>query len=143
MPLYPVDLTVPANTSSDSPVKQEVDIEGDYLTRVEVLFPSGCCCLVGFQLRYGEMPLLPSDPDAYVKGDDETIRADMRWRIPECKTRLTLLAYNVDELYDHTLYVRLYTAWEHEMEPTGLQARMARLLVAFLEHVLGLRRGRR
>ena len=139
MPAFVKNITISPNTPVESAITDELEVEGDYLTRIEVLFPPGCCCLVGFQLRYGEMPLFPSEPDAYVRGNGETVSYELVWSIPNRKCSLTLVVFNEDEAYEHTLYIRVYTRWHYEMMPYDLMTRAFNLLLTFLEHVIGLR----
>jgi len=143
MPAFTHVLSVPANTPVETPVKEELEIEGDYLTRIEVYFPPGCCCLVGFQVRYGESALWPSRLDQYFRGHGYSIGQDKFWPIPERKAKLTLVAFNEDEKYPHNLYINVFTRWESEMEPKGLWARVLNALLAFFERVIGLRGGGR
>ena len=139
VPVYTAVLKVPANTPVLSAVKEELEVEGDYVTRLEVYFPPGCCCLVGFQLRYGELPLAPSRPDHYFRGHGRLVEYDMLFPLTGKTSRLTLVAFNEDEKYDHALYITVYTKYEHEVEPRGLWARVLEALLAFLERIIGPR----
>ena len=141
MPVWPINITIPANTSQDNPLEKELEVEGDYLTKIEVLFPSGCTCLAGLQVRYGAELIVPAEEGTWLVGDNETVRVEMTWPLPERKAKLTFLAYNEDELYPHTLYIRVFTKWEREMEPRGLWARVLKALLAFFERVVGVRPG--
>ena len=96
---------------------------------------------MGFQVRYGEMPLWPSEVGQYLRGHGETVRQQFRWPIPNRRAELKFVAFNEDEIFQHTLYVRVWTSWAYEQEPTGLMRRALNLLLAFFERVVGLTPG--
>jgi len=139
MPFYVRAVTVPANTPPEEPVEVGLSVEGDILERVGFLFPPGCCCLAGIQLRYGEDLILPEEEGTWIVGDSESFWAHLSWELPEHPCPLRLLAYNEDTYYDHTIYVRVQTLHLRELEPRGLWARFLRAGLAFFERVVGVR----
>jgi len=109
MPLYATKITVPANTPETSPVRKEITVEGDVITYVSILIPPGHLGLTGVRVLYGLKQLAPYNEGAWISGDGETIAYEDFIIMPEEEYDLTIEAYNSDDTYDHTFYVRVVT----------------------------------
>jgi len=130
---------VSKNTPPDRPLREHLAVEGDFITRYEVFFPAGHCCLTGVQIRYGELPLWPSVVEQFFRGEDTLVAQDVRWKTPARKIRLTFILFNEDDTYDHTVYGNIYTKWLEELEPIGLLRQVAILIKTAISRLLGLR----
>lgn len=108
--LYVTSLTVPAGTPENNPVEAYVDIEEDYITRIDIQFPAGVRNTVYVALYYGEMQLFPSRKGIWVTGEAETVSAPVKIWMPDEPTRVTIKAISPSASHDHTILVRIYTA---------------------------------
>jgi len=115
MPLYATKITVPANTSENSPVSKEIAVEGDVITYISILIPPGHFGLTGIRLLYGIKQIAPYNDGEWLSGDGETISYNEFLIMPEKEYNITIEAYNTDEVYDHTFYVRIVTNYLDNM----------------------------
>jgi len=107
MTLYHADVTVPANTPQSSPVTQDLEIDDEVITKIEVLFPLGCNGLVYVAIFYGPYQLWPRPDGAWEHSGGETVSSRMYWEVPERPCKLTIKAWSQDDTYDHTIQVRI------------------------------------
>jgi len=139
MPAFTFSFTIPKNTLPERPVRKHLAVEGDFITRYELYFPAGHCYLTGVQIRYGELPLWPSEVDQFFGGEDTPVAQDVRWRMPARKIRLTFILWNKDDTYDHTVYGSIFTAFKRELEPVGIIYEVATLIRRAIKRLLGMR----
>ncbi len=130
MVLVVTEVTVPANTPSGAPMQSKVKLPKGVLTRIEYLFPSGQFCLTRVAVYYGLERISPHRYGDWLCGNGETIVDNLQYRLPEDPTELVIKAYNQDDTYDHTIYLRF------EVQPE--EAIVANVLKAFMRK-LGLR----
>jgi len=102
---YPV--TIPHNTPKDNPLIQRLTITRGVVRRIGIFFPFGCMGLVKCRIRYGDHPVFPANIDGYVYSDNETIEAEYFVYMNTPPYELVFEAYNEDEVFDHTVNVRL------------------------------------
>ena len=74
---------------------------------MEVDFPPGCVGLVHVQLFDGKYQLLPASPGKTLFGDGKLLRYDDSYLKEAAPFELTLVTWNEDELWDHTIQVRI------------------------------------
>jgi hypothetical protein len=108
MPLYARDYTCPAS----SRIKEELWVEGDIISYVNISFPPGSHGLLRVAIFYGEKKIYPWEEDSWIAGDAERIETHAVWELPESPCRLLVIAENDDGTYDHKFFVRIETAWE-------------------------------
>jgi len=104
-----VVLEIPANTSPDNPVSADVLIEGYELRRIAYLIPPGWHGLAGFALYYGVEQIYPDRRGEWISGDNVYKEVELRWKMPERKTILSILGYNTDSTYPHKVFIWLST----------------------------------
>jgi len=109
MPIYPVSLTVPADTPSDRYARVDVDIRKAIITRYDVHFPAGCHGMVHITIWHGIKQIVPHEEGATLWGDDETVPIPEYWECPSDPTRLTIRGWSPGTHYDHTITVRIIT----------------------------------
>ena len=102
---YPLDLTVPPNTPEDSPVSAELTVEGAMLSRLHVLIPPGHCGLARLAVYYGQAQIFPAERGTWLKGDNQYLRLDLNWPLPESRCTLTFKGWNEDDTNPHTFYM--------------------------------------
>jgi len=130
MPIYSEVYTVPAGEKKTF----ILDIEGHYITYVNLRFPPGPCGLVHVQFFYGFKQIFPHREESYFAGDNEIIEWQEFWRLPEYKSRLKIYAINNDTVHEHSFYVRLVTKIEREM----LEVRLGTRLIQAIRRIFGL-----
>jgi hypothetical protein len=70
---YSFDVVVPRATPADSPVIVEAALVPGVVTRVDVLFPSGCSGLVSTVADRFTSQIWPTNADGTIRGDDDTV----------------------------------------------------------------------
>jgi len=103
---YDVSFTIPANTTKAAPQEQDVKLTHGVVHRVEIGFPSGCAGLAHLQIRRGSHQVWPTNPQGSFNTDDYIIPIDDYYELFEEPYILTLVGWNLDDTYDHTLEVR-------------------------------------
>jgi len=124
MTLYTVDITVPANTPHDKPIKRKIKVEGDIITRVGVHFPPGPACMVRVWLMYGRIRLWPKGPDKWLVGDAVTIWDDFYHELPYEPYPITVNASSPGTTYPHEITVYISAVRREEVP---LQRELAEL----------------
>lgn len=105
--LYQESLTIPPNTDSNVPVSQDMELLPGTITKIEILFPPGCNGLAHLEIYQKIHKLWPSSPDASFFGDTYPISWNEDYEVNEIPYSLTLLGWNLDNLYPHTVTVRI------------------------------------
>ena len=109
MPLYTVDLVVPAKTTEDKPEEETIEIEEGVIIRVEVFFPPGPHGMVHTQCFYGIRQLWPRPEGATSHLDGVTLRIPEHWKPPELPCKLTVRGWSPGTGYGHTITWMFYT----------------------------------
>jgi len=102
----------------NSPLEEKetkIEVEGDYLTHLNIKFPAGCYGLMNVAIFYGDEQVFPREKGTYFNGDDETIMWDGLWELPEHPCPLTVYTYNEDDTYNHLILLRLTTKYAYEL----------------------------
>jgi hypothetical protein len=58
---------------------------------------------------YGIKQFWPEEAETWLVGNGETISWEERYALPSIYEKLTVLAANLDDTYDHTIVVRIMT----------------------------------
>jgi hypothetical protein len=109
--LYPVYVTVPRNTPPDDPHVESVEVEGNVITEIDILIPYGHMALTGISFWYGDDQIHPTPKGSWIKGNEIWITHKTRILLPERYNVITVKAFNLDEVYDHTFYVYIHTKY--------------------------------
>jgi hypothetical protein len=135
--LFTFSITAPANTPKSDPVRQTLKLKAGWITKVEVLIPNGHEALAHLAIYDGETMIMPWGEDQYIEGNDEIITWEPDYLLPSEPATLEVRAWNEDEEYQHTFYIRIWV----ESEPVKLSTvqlnRTYTLLESFLRRVLG------
>ena len=105
MPTYSISVTVDPSSEET----EELWVEGEAVDWVSIRFPPGPSGLLEVAIFYGEKQIWPSEEGQVFKGDNEWIHFEDYWPLPETPCRLLVKAVNKDEVYEHSVYVRLPT----------------------------------
>ena len=121
---YDFSFTIPANTLKTSPREQEIYLPPGVIHRIEIGFPSGCAGLVHNTMRHGLNQLWPTNADGDFNTDNYTIPINEHYKITTEPFILTLVGWNLDDTFDHTLEVRIGILPEEVLAPeeTFIQA---------------------
>jgi len=103
---YDYSFTIPANTSKKDPLREDIDLTHGIIHRVEIGFPAGCAGLVYLQIVQGLHQLWPTNADGFFNTDDYVIAFNEFHDMTEEPFTVTLIGWNLDDTYDHTLEVR-------------------------------------
>ena len=135
--IYTFVITVPAKTSLDAPLTQRITVKGEILTQVSLLIPPGHMALAGLQIYYGDKQLIPANEGSWLMGDGESISWPEYIELPEPETTLIVKAYNDDEVYSHTFYLRIITTYRKYMMPSETMSRVYKLFEWLLSRLRG------
>ena len=104
---YAWDIPLIRNRSKATPQKTVLKMEKGTITRCEIVFPSGCCGLVFIYITDGLHQVFPKNPDYQLSGNGTTIVSTDEYPIKEPPLELYFYGFNTDEIYDHTVTVRM------------------------------------
>ena len=127
-------LTIPHKNAEPGEAQRDIEIEGEILSEIAYLIPSGCCALASWALFYGIKQIYPEPEGEWVTGDDLYKPVPLKWPMPESKVKLTIKGLNLDDVYPHTIYLWLLTAPEEEARPWKIIADF----VAILKKLMGV-----
>jgi len=103
---YSFDLAIPANRLESAPIELEVNLTWGVITEVEIRFPPRCAGMAKAKILERRHQLWPTNLDEWFYGNDETIKWDEYHELFEMPSIFTLLGYNDDDTYKHTLIIR-------------------------------------
>lgn len=104
---YDYSFIIPANTTQASPHTEDVKLTHGVIHRVEVGFPQGCAGLAHLQIKRALHQVWPTNPQGSFNTDDYTIPINEFYELFTEPYILTLVGWNLDDTYDHTLEVRI------------------------------------
>lgn len=108
--LYEFDLTIPANTLPSAPLKLDVVLDAGVITGVQVQIPNGCVGLTHARVYDGNHQLWPSNPDNDFKGSGHVLDWRESYPLEREPFSLTLVGWNNDDTYQHTITFRFELA---------------------------------
>jgi len=108
--IYSTSITTAAGGSEATATRTTVKITKGLIWLMEVDFPAGCVGLVHVQLFDGSYQLLPASPGKTLSGDGQLLRYDDSYLKEAAPFELSLKTWNTDELWDHSIQVRIGVA---------------------------------
>lgn len=100
-------VTTTANTAKTSPLESWMGISRGLIYRMQVMFPFGSTGLMGVKIFEGGHQIYPVSFDEWLLGHGETIDFEDLYLVTVLNTKLRILTYNTDDLYPHSLYIRM------------------------------------
>jgi len=137
--LYTFSITAPANTSKTSPATAEMKLKAGYVTRISILIPDGHHALAHLAIKWGETQIIPWGDDEWIEGNDESIPWEENIELPYEPISWTAKAWNEDDTYSHTFYIRIWVEKEPRNPPVDLVTSAFKLIKTFLERIVGVK----
>lgn len=97
----------PHNTLKTNPLITTIDIIQGTITLVSVQFPPGVNALAHCKILWGLYQLFPSNEQGDFATGGETVTWDENITIDAEPLQLTMLTWNDDDTYDHTITARI------------------------------------
>lgn len=104
---YVWDIELTRDHTKATPEKTVLKVEKGTITRFELVFPTGCCGLVYVHINQALHQIFPKNPDYQLTGNGSTIVSTDEYPIKEPPFELDFYGFNTDEIYDHTVTVRI------------------------------------
>ena len=104
---YAWNFTLPADQTEAGKTKQELYLEQGTITRCEIVFPVGCANLVFVHINDALHQVYPKDPTYKFIGDGTVIVCSDEYEIREQPYTLQFHGWNTDEIFEHTITVRI------------------------------------
>jgi len=105
--LYAWDILLTRDHSIATPEKTVLHMEKGIITRCEIVFPTGCCGLVYVHINDGLHQVFPKNPDYQLSGNGGIIVSTDEYPIKEPPLELQFYGWNTDEIYNHTVTIRI------------------------------------
>lgn len=103
---YEYPLTIPAKTLEVAPVTADLGLVKGLISYVEISFPPGCAGLAKVQIKHKLRQVWPTNQDGYFCDDDYRIHFVEDYPLPETPYTLSLVGWNDDDTYPHTVIFR-------------------------------------
>lgn len=103
---FDVSFTIPANTAKATPHEEQVKLSYGVIHPVHIGFPSRCAGLAHIVIREGGHQVWPTNKGGSYNADGYTIPIDDYYELFREPYILTLVGWNLDDTFDHTLEVR-------------------------------------
>jgi hypothetical protein len=122
-------LSIPKNTAIASYTSYVLKLPIAQTHRIWIEFPKGCAGLVGFQLWRGVEQIFPLPAGVWLRSDAYTLNFAFSHLIDKEPYEVELRGYNLDDTYQHTLWIGL--------ELRGLPSEMSEILASFMREIKG------
>ncbi len=130
---YTAELTLPKGKNRQTQTSTKLKAVHGVIHRIDIVFPSGCAALVNVQIFVGGHPIAPSTEGQTYKGDNEVISFPEFEELRAALNTITISGWNEDEVYDHTILVRIYVLPRWALLPIGAVEGMVRSLKSLFE----------
>lgn len=135
--LFTFAVTVPPNTPWDQPITQELKLRAGVITKIAVLIPAGHQTLAHLAIKYGMTQIIPHGEDQWIEGDDETLEWNEDFELPYEPISLTASAWNEDDTYPHSFFIRIWVSKEKAAASSGIQEKAAQAMINLVKRILG------
>jgi len=135
--LFTFSITAPANTPKTSPAKLTMKLRAGVITKISVLIPPGHAALAHLAIVHGETQIMPWGEDQFIEGDDESIPWEPDYELTSEPAALQARAWNEDDAYPHTFYIRIWIDPTKVKPNWGLIEKGAEQISRFVKRVMG------
>jgi hypothetical protein len=132
---YEKEVTVPANTPENDPVKDEIQLDKGILSG-KVYFPLGCVHLVQARLFHGEFQIAPMNRDQWLKGEGAEVPFADNYDMTDEPFLLKIRACSPGTTYEHKIKVHASVIPEWLARPEQVLSRQLAVLRGILEQVV-------
>jgi hypothetical protein len=122
-------LAVPKNTAIASYTSYHLPLPISQTHRLWIEYPKGCAGLVGFQLWRGVEQIFPLPAGVWLRSDGFTLNFAFTHFVDKEPYEVELRGYNLDDTYQHTLWIGL--------ELRGLPSETSPQLQSFMDALKG------
>lgn len=108
--IYGTTITTTAGGSKATATRTPLKITKGLIWYMEIDFPAGCVGLAHCQIFDGKYQILPASPEKSLSGDGNMLKYDDLYLKEAAPYELSVVTWNEDELWDHTLQIRVGVA---------------------------------
>jgi len=105
--IYTANITTPANTAREAPLRTPIKVTKGLVYRVEFFFPRGPSGLMGVCVTDGLYQCWPSSIGEYFISDNESIGFEDLYSKEAAPFEFTAITYNLDTAFEHFVSVRI------------------------------------
>jgi len=98
-------ITIPANTSQESPIKDRFKVSYGMVGHVDIFFIPDCAGLVGVRILHHGSVAFPTGGDGWFIRNEDGPKWDDEYLITTPPLELEIEGYNEDDTYDHKIQV--------------------------------------
>jgi len=135
--LFTFRVTSPANTPEASPAKTSLKLRSGVITKISVLIPPGHVALAHMAIFHGETQIMPWGDGQWLEGENETVEWAPDYPLTSEPAELEARAWNEDEAYAHTFYVRVWVDPGRSKPNWDIVEEGARRISEFVKRVMG------
>lgn len=99
--LYSRHVTFPYGQTENTATRERFTVNRGVIYQVFVTFPPGCAGLTKVRIYHEGHPMLPSQKDEYISGDNYTFPFLVFHEIIGAPEQITIEGWNEDDVYDH------------------------------------------
>lgn len=103
--IYTASIKTNANTAEDSPKETRIEITNGIITKVSILFPTGCKQFVKARFFLGGHQFIPSTENQVITGNGVLIESPEFLEITNAPRIIRIITSNTDDTYDHTIEI--------------------------------------
>jgi len=114
--IYAFEITTSANTAQVNEDETKLFLTAGVVHQLDILFPTGCAGLAYIKIHHGGHQLWPLNVNTYFHTDGETISFKEFYHLKTAPFELMAYTYNLDDTYDHTVYIRIGVLKQSEVQ---------------------------
>lgn len=104
---YQFVVTSPSGTTKSNPSIQKAFLPSGIISKVRIYFPWGCGGLVHCVIHHNQRQIYPTTPGVWYTGNNILIEFDDNYPLEENFNKVSVLVYNEDDTFEHTVTVNL------------------------------------
>jgi len=99
--IYSKEITVPPETSIDSPYEYKMPISKGIIHTVSLFLPWGCAGLCWVRIYYRTWPIFPLTREEWIRGNDIGFSLSTNIEVTEDNPEVIIQSYNEDDTFEH------------------------------------------
>jgi len=135
--LFTFSIEAAPKTPKERPATKTLKLHAGVITKISILIPVGHAALAHLAIYDGETQIMPWGEDQYIEGDGETIVWEPDYVLASEPARLEARAWNEDDTYPHTFYIRIWVEAKPVKPRWDVIERGAEYISRFVRRVLG------